>query len=1449
MVPAPDRLPYPEVRAAEVRRMRIKTLQMNVRALAASLALVLMVVLVALTLVWTQEARSRRTVLRQVRQLREAGKEELAARHLSEYLRSYPDDVAVLEVQGELLAHLARSAGQLLEAARLNDRLVKLDPTGQAGQAARKRLVDLYVRFSDLHRVSAVYRIAPEIAANDLRYRAAEAIAREVVRRAPTDPEGHRLLATALEGLAVPGDESALGEAIREYETALASDPGDPVAAERLAGLYQSRRGDEARAERVLDRLIAARPELVEARLVRYRYFARARRPGRAADELNAAARLAPGDATVRLTVAGDALRRGDTAEARRQIEALPADAQDGLRVRMVRGLIDFGEERPDEAVDSWRKGLMRIGGSDAEMTWWLAYVLLQMGRLTEARPLVDQYRRLVGDDDDPLAQLLRAVADEKLSRPVLAILGLERVRDRVGDPWQTILHLTLGQCYEAIWDEERALAAYRRALQFDASAVLPRLAAARLLLERQPERAAAELERGVREFPDDPSFRVALAGALLKQQLALPSDRRSWGAFDHALARAAELAPGSPAVVLMRADRLSQTGGLADAAKLLEKAVKASPRAAALWVAWASALDRLGRPAEGLAALDRAADPAAVGDRAVLRVARARLLTALGRGREGRAQLIDRVDQLPELDRPPVWEESGRLLAAQGDVAGAREAYARWAGLQPDDPGPRLALLDLALSRDDRALVASTVAELRRLGGPGDVTWRLCRALELLRAEPAGAATPGGKDSGLDEAETLLAGVLLDAPKMPAPYLLRGELSERRGRDDKAVADYQRAWDLGNQAALPRLVDLLARLHRFDDVARLQQARPDLGLEQIAARAFARAGDADRAARWAEAASRSRPDDAKAQAWQVQVLAAVGRSGEAETVLRARAEARPEAEGPWLDLLRFQAENGRRDAADQTIGRARAAVRTDRPELFEARCRWVAGDRPAADRAFREALARWPDDVTGRLTAASYFEETGRPADAIACLRAVLDRDPTHRPAARQLAVLLTAGTPDPDAWGRAWDLVKDPDTGQGKAGAGAAPAAPEDRLARAVVLSRSSDPARRREGVGQLRALAGDLPAALPLAAATRDYLARSLLAFGDAEGAAEVAAITAAAGTSPPALALHAEALLKARRWDQAGRELDRLLALSPGDAAEAGLRARLVRDRAEPGKAAEDLERAYLDRGEGRGAKALGREVFRLLNEMGPEAAPVAERVARRLAASDPALSWASARLLLSRGDRDGALTLCRAAADAGSAQDLTEAARVAMEAATAPDAGEADRDRAAEVLQAALDHDPDAIDVRIMAAMLRHLQGRYADEAALYRGVLARRPGDVVAQNNLAWVLSEGLRDPSEGLTVVERLLRDHPELSHALVTRGVILIRLGRFPEAVSDLEQAAQRSPTALGQYYLALAYHKAGQADQAREAYRQARASGLDLAAFEPSQKAEHDALFGPR
>lgn len=1422
------------------RNAPVRSIRVNYRGLLVVVAAAVVIGLGLFGLQLFQERRMTREALATARKLQAAGDSDLAVRHLSQHLALRPRDIEALVLKSEILAAAAKGPGQMMEAAKVHEHLLRVAPDDPSSQEARRRLVDLYIRYGDFNKASATTMLYSAAAALESRYRAAEVIARQLIAGGADDAGARRLLALALEGMAVPGDRKALNDAVQEFRTVLSMAPGDEVAAERLSRLFVDRLKDHVRAERVLDDLLKARPKSVETRLIRYRFYVKLRKDDAAAAELEEATKLASDDLGVLLAAAENALRRGDVAGARRQLDKVPPKDRKDIRVLLTRGMIDFGDERPDEAVDAWRQGLMTSAGTDGEVTWWLAYALLQIGRVAEAKPLVNQYRRLAGEDA-PMLLLLAAQLDEHTGRPARAIALLDRIHQRLDPRWEGMMALARGRCYEALWDDGRAAECYGQAILSDPLSIIPRLAIARIKLKRDPGDALDEIDRGLALVPRDPALRIAQAGAFLRRESLQPAGKRAWRDFDRAWKNAAESAPTSSAIALMQADRLKLDGRDDEAVKYLEEVMKKSPKNAAIAIALADGLTRLGKPERALEALQRAIAPDAAGDQSALRIALSQTLTALYRGREARSVLITDVDKLPPSDRHQVWVALGQLEMARGDAGAARRAFAEWSRLLPDDPRPRLVLVELAIEDGDEKTIHSLVQELFRVGGPTDVTFRLAYAKELLHERNAANPPQGARDVLLEEAGQLVDAVLSDAPELPAALMMRAEVLERQGRVDEAIAAYERAWERGNEAALPKIVELLSQRRRFDELARLREsaAGKSSQIDLLSAGAFVRVGDRAQARQIAEQVAREMPDAADALGWQAKMLNHLGRVDDAESSLRALAERQPGVLQPWLTLLRYQTAHKRTQAAAETVARIKSVFKTSRPELIDARCAWAVGDRPGADKAFRTVLAQEPKNAQLLTEAAQFYEQSERPLEAEALLRRVLALEPGNRPAARQLSVVLASIRPgDPAAWEEAWSSLG-PDAGE--------TAVPEDRLARAVVLTRAPDPARRSQAAERLDALLADLPVKHPIAAVARALLAQYWLDNGQADKAARIAAISSTQTGDPDAIALYAKALVQSKRAEAAEWQLDRLAVVNPGDSREANLRALVIWDKSRPVEAAEALERAYTTRENDPGADKLGREIFTLLASRGNETNANSERVGRKLTAKNPAFGWMPASILARKGEYDQALDLLQKAVRPGvGIEDLCEIARVAVTVAAGDD-DPITLKRIDGILAAARQAEPSSDELLIMTAMLRHVQRDFGDEVSLYRTILAHRPESYVVLNNLAWALSEGLNQPDEAAKLLDDLVKVAGRDVQSLDTRGIIYSRLGKHDEAIRDLEEVVQTESSAMHEFHLARAYLAAGRRDDARKALARGRKAGLDPRQVDPAEKKELENLLG--
>ena len=238
--------------------------RLNLRAVLVLAAVGLLSALGYYLLSGYQEDRVLRSGLTQARKFRDDKQPGLALRHLNQYLEMRPDDAVALEMRAEILSELARTSGDLFAATKAYERFLKQDPNGPGSRKAKHRLCELYILMSDGLKASQTAKLLPEQTLRSLRYQSAEVIASELVKDTKTEEVEtaplYRLLAMAQEGQAGAGNDRAMNEAIANYEKALDLDPGDVLSAERLARIFKDRRKDSARAEGVLDKLLAARP-------------------------------------------------------------------------------------------------------------------------------------------------------------------------------------------------------------------------------------------------------------------------------------------------------------------------------------------------------------------------------------------------------------------------------------------------------------------------------------------------------------------------------------------------------------------------------------------------------------------------------------------------------------------------------------------------------------------------------------------------------------------------------------------------------------------------------------------------------------------------------------------------------------------------------------------------------------------------------------------------------------------------------------------------------------------------------------------------------------------------------------------------------------------------------------------------------------------------------------
>ena len=171
-------------------------------------------------------------------------------------------------------------------------------------------------------------------------------------------------------------------------------------------------------------------------------------------------------------------------------------------------------------------------------------------------------------------------------------------------------------------------------------------------------------------------------------------------------------------------------------------------------------------------------------------------------------------------------------------------------------------------------------------------------------------------------------------------------------------------------------------------------------------------------------------------------------------------------------------------------------------------------------------------------------------------------------------------------------------------------------------------------------------------------------------------------------------------------------------------------------------------------------------------------------------------------------------------------------------------------RVEQWLKAAVRQTPGATTLVLAQADLADLKGDYPAAEALYRGVLQKEPGNLVALNNLAGLLALRGGTGDEPVILATRAVEVGGPIPELLDTRGVALLAAGRALPALDDFKQAAARP---VGDrkvrfailFHLAQAQHRAGNMGEARKAWKDAQETRAGVDDLHPLERKTYEQL----
>jgi len=162
------------------------------------------------------------------------------------------------------------------------------------------------------------------------------------------------------------------------------------------------------------------------------------------------------------------------------------------------------------------------------------------------------------------------------------------------------------------------------------------------------------------------------------------------------------------------------------------------------------------------------------------------------------------------------------------------------------------------------------------------------------------------------------------------------------------------------------------------------------------------------------------------------------------------------------------------------------------------------------------------------------------------------------------------------------------------------------------------------------------------------------------------------------------------------------------------------------------------------------------------------------------------------------------------------------------------------------LMKAVVEQPKSVSLHLHLAEWHTLQGQYDAAAKAYRRVLELDANQVVALNNLAWILAADPATAAEALQISDKAVRQSGSNAELLDTRARILISARRFPEAKQSLQEALTVSQTGLRYFHMALWNAKQDRRAEASRVFGEAVNRGLDPKAIHPADQGAYRELL---
>jgi len=725
----------------------------------------------------------------------------------------------------------------------------------------------------------------------------------------------------------------------------------------------------------------------------------------------------------------------------------------------------------------------------------------------------------------------------------------------------------------------------------------------------------------------------------------------------------------------------------------------------------------------------------------------------------------------------------AARLISALSHAR--REDYARaieeYLAAEPIEPQPgyylHLASLYQRDRQHDRAEKALLEAQKLEPNAPA-VAFALVRHYDIL-----------GKTA---EAEAIIKRLRGQEPKSAFPLILLGRHCRSVGRLAEAEQAYRRAIRLDEKAASPHamLGDLLLAAGRPSEACDAYRQALTLGLSSAPAKiaeSLTRSGRLAEAKKEIQAGLEADPSDALLHIERARVLLAEathGTPGNKLEACRATCEKAIELSPTATEAYLILAESHLAERPSPEHPPGRDARKLAALEALQRAVLTSRGPSPACIR-----LARLQLDL-------------GRLAEAERECRDILALTPSDASALETLGAVLTRRNPEQPPLAVAQALAKE------------FPANP----ARHLLLGRALAVEKKwPEAMAALRACLRESPSSTPALASLVDVLVNA----GKPDDAiAECQEFLERNPRNPAALDLLGEAYLRKEEPDQAAKAFERAARLAPAELRFVAAAARAHTAAKQPERAVASC-RGYIANWprDPRAHMLLGSVLA------AQQKIPEAEKEFAKTLELDPdnldAL-WPLTTAYVEQQRYDEAIAACKTyqKAHPRNARARYLLGRVYM--------AQGNLDAARRSLLGAVYLDPKLAPARFDLGNLYLRQKQYDRAIEQFEQIIAARPKDVMALNNLAWCLAEGGKDLDRAKTLAAKAIEIDPDSPSSLDTFGWICCKRKELEQATKALIRSLELRPgSPTSRYHLATALAAQGKDAEAKAELQRALAA----------------------